>query len=46
MSKRRFGHIRQLASGRWQASYVGPDGLRYRTRQAFPTKVGLEMAAL
>ena len=38
MSKRRFGHIRQLASGRWQASYVGPDSLRYRAPHTFPTE--------
>jgi integrase len=25
--RRRFGNVRQRASGRWQARYVGPDGL-------------------
>ena len=25
--KRRFGTIRELPSGRWQARYRGPDGL-------------------
>lgn len=25
-SRRRFGRVRQLASGRWQARYPGPDG--------------------
>ena len=24
--KRRFGRVRQLPSGRWQARYTGPDG--------------------
>lgn len=38
MSKRRFGHIRQLPSGRWQASYIGPDKLRYRAPHTFPTE--------
>lgn len=27
-SRRRFGWVRQLPSGRWQASYLGPDGKR------------------
>lgn len=38
MSKRRFGHIRQLPSGRGQASYIGPDKLRYRAPHTFPTE--------
>ena len=38
MSKRRFGHIRQLPSGRWQASYTGPDRLRYRATHTFTTE--------
>jgi integrase len=38
MSKRRFGHIRQLPSGRWQASYTGPDKLRYRATHTFTTE--------
>jgi hypothetical protein len=25
--KRRFGRVRQLPSGRWQARYLGPDGI-------------------
>ena len=37
-SRRRFGALRQLPSGRWQASYVAPDGLRRRAPQTFPTK--------
>jgi hypothetical protein len=26
-SKRRFGRVRRLPSGRWQARYPGPDGI-------------------
>ncbi len=26
MGKRRFGRVRELPSGRWQARYPGPDG--------------------
>lgn len=29
MSKREFGTIRKLPSGRFQARYTGPDGARY-----------------
>ena len=25
--KRRFGRVRELPSGRWQARYKGPDGI-------------------
>ena len=32
MSKRSFGSIRQRASGRWQARYIGPDGRQYTAR--------------
>ncbi len=39
MSRRRqFGSIRQLPSGRWQARYVGPDGITYRAPDTFDTK--------
>lgn len=27
--RRRFGALRKLPSGRWQASYIGPDGQRH-----------------
>lgn len=32
-----FGAIRQRSSGRYQASYVGPDGKRYNAPQTFDT---------
>jgi integrase len=31
--RRGFGHVRKLPSGRWQASYLGPDGRRYTARK-------------
>jgi integrase len=30
--RRGFGHVRKLPSGRWQASYLGPDGIRHTAR--------------
>lgn len=36
--KRRFGRIRQLASGRWQARYPGPDGIDRPAPHTFRTK--------
>ena len=36
MTKRRtFGHVRRLNSGRYQASYVGPDGIRHNAPMTF-----------
>jgi len=35
---RRFGLIRKLPSGRWQASYLGPDGRRRTAPSTFETK--------
>lgn len=35
MSKRSFGYVRRLPSGRFQASYVGPDGLRHNAPRTF-----------
>ena len=32
---RRFGNIRKLASGRYQASYIGPDGFRRNAPTTF-----------
>jgi integrase len=32
MARRQFGNVRRLPSGRWQASYIGPDGRRYTAR--------------
>ena len=36
--RRQFGNIRQLPSGRWQASYTGPDGHRHKAPTTFQTK--------
>ena len=38
MVRRSFGAVRRLPSGRWQASYVAPDGLRRRAPSTFATK--------
>jgi integrase len=38
MSRRRFGWVRRLPSGRWQASFVGPNGKRQTANRTFPTK--------
>jgi integrase len=37
-AKRRFGRIRKLPSGRWQARYRGPDGIDRPAPRTFPTK--------
>lgn len=37
-SRRRFGGIRRLASGRWQAYYQAPDGRRRVAETTFDTK--------
>jgi len=36
--KRRFGSNRQRESGRWQASYIGPDGQRHHAPETFARK--------
>lgn len=36
--RRRFGRVRQLPSGRWQARYPGPDGRDRPAPRTFPTK--------
>ncbi|MCW3815715.1 hypothetical protein ONA91_14760 [Micromonospora sp. DR5-3] len=36
--RRRFGNVRQRASGRWQARYVGPDGLTRTAPYTFATE--------
>lgn len=41
--KRRFGRVRQLPSGRWQARYPGRDGLDRPAPQTFPTKRDAEV---
>ena len=35
---RRFGYVRRLASGRYQASYLGPDGRRRTAPETFERK--------
>lgn len=37
-TKARFGSVRQLPSGRFQARYVGPDGLTHKAHTTFDTK--------
>jgi integrase len=36
--RRRFGAVRQYRSGRWTASYTGPDGTEQRSPETFATK--------
>ena len=36
--KRRFGRVRRLPSGRWQARYKGPDGIDRPAPSTFATK--------
>lgn len=36
--KRRFGRVRKLPSGRWQARYPGPDGIDRPAPETFRTK--------
>ena len=36
--RRGFGYVRKLPSGRWQASFVGPDLARHSAPQTFETK--------
>lgn len=38
MGKRRFGYIRKLPSGRFQASFIGPSGVRQYAPNTFRTK--------
>jgi integrase len=38
MTKRRFGRVRQLPSGRWQARYPAPDGIDRAAPETFATK--------
>ncbi|UYF92441.1 site-specific integrase [Rhodococcus aetherivorans] len=39
---RGWGRLRQLPSGRWQAGYVGPDGLLHRPNSTFGAKMDAE----
>jgi len=36
--RRRFGHVRKLPSGRYQASYLDPDAVRRSAQETFTTK--------
>ena len=36
--RRRFGYVRKLPSGRYQASYLGPDGRRRTAPETFDRK--------
>jgi integrase len=40
--KRRFGRVRRLPSGRWQARYKGPDGVDHPAPNTFTTKTDAE----
>jgi hypothetical protein len=40
--KRRFGRVRELPSGRWQARYKGPDGIDRPAPHTFARKVDAE----
>lgn len=37
-TRRGFGRLRQLPSGRWQAAYTGPDAVLYKHPTTFPTE--------
>ncbi|MGW2956467.1 tyrosine-type recombinase/integrase [Streptomyces eurythermus] len=41
--RRRFGAVRQYRSGRWTASYLGPDGERIRAEETFESKKAAEV---
>jgi integrase len=41
---RRFGNIRRLPSGRYQASYLGPDGQRRSAQETFERKTDADKA--
>ena len=42
-NRRRFGAVRQYRSGRWTASYPGPDGQERRSPETFATKRDAEV---
>jgi integrase len=43
MSKRRFGRVRRLPSGRWQARYPGADGIDRAAPETFASKSNAEV---
>ncbi|MFH9246134.1 tyrosine-type recombinase/integrase [Streptomyces lydicus] len=42
-TRRRFGAVRRYRSGRWTASYLGPDGQEFRAPETFETKKEAEV---
>lgn len=40
--RRSFGWLRRLPSGRWQASYTGPDTMRHYAPSTFTAKLDAE----
>jgi len=40
MTRRDFGTVRRLPSGRWQARYSAPDGVRIPAERTFATRAG------
>jgi integrase len=40
--RRRFGWVRRLPSGRWQASYLGPDGKRRNAPDTYDTRTAAD----
>jgi hypothetical protein len=40
--RRTFGRLRQFRSGRWKASYTGPDGKLYEAGHTFAAKIDAE----
>jgi excisionase family DNA binding protein len=41
-SRRRFGAVRRLPSGQWQARYLGPDSIMRSADRTFATKTEVE----
>src|SRR5690625_4815781 len=41
-NRRQFGSVRQIASGRWQARYLGPDGVTRNADRTFDTRKSAE----
>jgi integrase len=41
--RRRFGAVRELRSGQWQARYRGPDGIMRPADRTFPSKTAAEV---
>ncbi|OZE26166.1 site-specific integrase [Rhodococcus sp. 05-2255-1e] len=41
-ARRGFGRLRQFRSGRWKASYTGPDGMLYEAPETFAAKIDAE----